>query len=391
MNDKQKAMKALGLEDESVRQVTWELDWLQERGLLVRVTVSGISLLSKRTPPALHGLGDTEVRKALLSAGSIQTLPAAARKFRSLEMGVRASVEQYSTDLTGFRPYRFMSFEAVQDWLPVFKDYQERWNTLRGDVIKQLDEYRADAVDKWALAAMESWRGMVANAKAENPNTGIVSVGGRSWEIDDAGQERFVSEVVKRALASIPTREQIEANFHITFEVAQIKISEAVKATLATELLDEETKAFVLQQVRQQAASVSSPVQELIAQLRSEVEEQVKKAVQAIKRNDYLPGPSSASLKSYIDRWNKMSMGTDEELMELLGRVGEALESGVGGYTLEARLQNVLEACQVQAQPEPEAEVVEEAAGPQAPAVSSDDLSRWAEELDDSAIEEWQF
>jgi hypothetical protein len=200
---------------------------LRENGLLVDLSVHGVSQFYARVDWTLDlGIPSEDVRRERLTPGRKALIPDG--KLKSLETRARRCLERHSLEIAAFGGYRYVPDTAFWDWKEQHDAIVQEWE----------DEIEAKCAD---------WDNLVHQLEVDFSRmareTYLTLVGRR--HTDDNGDieevldqyptmQSFVSAVVDKAKAKLPTRAEIRATCRIVVRPA-------------TFLLDHETEAMLLE------------------------------------------------------------------------------------------------------------------------------------------------
>lgn len=367
---KAEAAAQLGLDPERVGTVTLDLETLKRLGVLVDVSVHGISALTTRASWAELGIPEGDVRRRRLRRGTKELFPAEVeREFCSIESGVRHALSELSWDVQGFRPFRWVPLGAYDRWQARWHDFGCRWAAAKGRLLDRYDEHRAAYLAALAGMAREAWDALTARAAAGGPGAGmacdgqtfrtaaefvdrVVEMGDRfpSREALDAGlaleyhtalvitgmdvegelaQEaglraaRF--EAHAREQAAVAQAQQAEAGARRTSRLADLAVEEERRA------LEDRLEAMHranLAHAREQLAEVVSPLKDLFERMRARIYADAARLADGIRRNGCLRGQSAQAARSLHETFRLLAVSGDEELERRLLELQQLLVPG---------------------------------------------------------------
>jgi len=386
---RQAAAAATGLAEDQIGQVYLELQRLRRQGLLIDVDVRGTTMFTRRATLTDLGIPRTSMRGKTITPGQKFMIPRHVHgRLQSLAQRLRATLDKYAQDVTGFRPYRYLHYASYDAFTARWDELIAEWDELREYLLAHLDEWRDDYVAAEADRAGEAWDAiMAANGDAA-----------LALEIDDSlvafeTRDEFIEWMIRRAAPLFPTAEAVEANLVADYKTAVLTSVADIDAEIARDeaaqrRAAEERAARVaadeaarvarseadlkmaairqaeLEHARQQLATVVSPFEELFTNLRAWAFTEASEMADSIRRNGFFNPQVARRLRGFIELFEMKDATDDVDLAALLdelrrraeatprqtGRAGKAPADAEALENLTTALSDVVEATRESAQ-----------------------------------------
>lgn len=356
---RQQHAERYGVETSRVGTVRLELRKLQQMGTLVDLDFHGSNMFTTRATYSELGIPIGDMRRKRLRAGSKDLLPKKLiGRLRSIETRFRQSLEKHSYRIGAFGSYRWVPFTAYEAW-------RDDWNRLQGELaewkeetLSRYDEFTETIVEDFTQIASEAWQALLARRGGD---TNFVLVTKDGAEFDGGQKEAFVEHVVSKAVAKLPTREDVQTRLYVDYRTAVLLtqadveadrlIAEQLRAEREAEaarvweeaerrneerrrrqnkLWEEEKEAQLrvrekeikinamrqaeLEHARQQMAQMGSPLQEVFDSLRAQMYEDVGEILEGIRKNGRLVGRSSERVRNLVETFRLLNAHDDSSL-----------------------------------------------------------------------------
>jgi len=362
-------------EEEAARIATVSLDIarMRELGVLVDIDIHGTSMFTARASWAELGIPREDTRRKRLRRGSKDLIPHLyIGRLRSLETRFRQSLERHSFVLQGFRPYRWVPFTAYEAWRAGWADLQAELAELKADILTHYDEFVDALAADFAQVAHEAWDAVRARRPAGAGEFALVTSQGAFDSLD-----AFTDHVVARAVAQMPSPDQIERGLYVDYKNALVVTGADLEAEhlhteqLYTEQAQERTRQVEewarqhklrleveeaeqasgirlaamrqaeLEHARRQLQNTVSPFAEVFEQFRARIYEDVQEIATSISRNGHVRGKVAERARGLLDAYRLLgaASGDDEleaALLELRARLNQRPANDNGRYDTAA-------------------------------------------------------
>lgn len=358
------AAEATGLDTGRIQTVKFELAALRQQGILVDLEIKGVSMFTRGAIWAELGIGEDDVRKKQYTPGSKYLIPKdKVDALRSVEQRMRQALDKFSFDIPGFRPHRWIPYTA-------YKQFRERWEELLAEfqeakdtIIEEYDQYRDALAAEFAQGARRAWKAILGQGYV------AAILEGRAY-IDES---EFVDRIVEKALARMPSPEEIETRLTADYAVAliygdqdvaadelearrlreQARLEQAkaraqeqeeyYQANLLAEqhrheremnLLAEQEKresinamfAAEMEHARNRLGEMTSPLDDIINALRRQMAEAAREIQASIQKNGHLRGSVARKARGLVELYQTLAVHDDRKLREYL----ENLKAEIG-------------------------------------------------------------
>lgn len=371
LTDQKKAIMAITGESR-VLSVQVQLDILRKQGLLVDLNITGTGMFTKSASYDEVGFArdsEKDARYDWIKPGTKFVIPEApVKRLKSIESRMRQIIDKYARKVTGFYPYRWLPFTAYQSWKEAWEEAKADFYAVKDEIISNRDSYVDVVADEYTRIAHNAWKSIKAQ--------------GYKWAIVDGkavDEDLFVDYIVAKAVALIPTEDEIEEKLQADYVTAmvygkadvardeadaaaireqidlnrkltQIEVSRAAEAARAEawniqaaqterELKIEAMMQAELEHARAKLKTITSPFEEVFTALRNEFAEQAEAILANIKKNGFVRGKVAEKGRGLIEMFDLMCTHDDRELRYRL----EVLKSSLGeaGTKQDADTRNV--------------------------------------------------
>jgi DNA repair exonuclease SbcCD ATPase subunit len=301
---------------------------LLNEGLMIRVSVHGEGILDSQLQFEELGFKSTDGEiSEWMSPGQKTYAPRYSKRLHSWATQCRQSVSRYALklesvqELMASRSWKFIFFSA-------WDMFQERWEELQAVREKIIDDYEKDydylldvAKGFYYQQALESWRLIqsryVENAAIQVPDGQV---------FDD--QDEYLDWIADQVEAQFPSveelREEVYAEYFVnvffdptTVAQAQVAEAEAQREQLAAdrEQWEEQTtrraraeaiRQAELERARTQLSELTSPYQEAMEQLLSELASNIKALLSGYEQHGAFRGRSLDRLETMAEIYKVM-------------------------------------------------------------------------------------
>lgn len=363
--------EATETEASRVRTVMLDIESMKSMGVLVDIDIHGTSMFTTRSTWDELGIPKHDIRRKRLKRGRKDLIPNFyVGRLRSLETRFRQSLEKHSFILTGFRPYKWVPYTAYDSWKEEWQTLQAELVQLKSEIIANLDSFRDDIAADWSAIARESWQAIEAR-RPEGAGDFVLMTAEGSFEDVDA----FIDHIIGKAVAQLPTVEEIEDKLYVTYQNAMVitgadaerealerdrlvsqreeerrartkarreEMAQAQMQRLAeqeeremSQLRIQEAQAKLaamhqaeLEHARQMVAETVSPFTEVIGQFRAMIASDVAAIQNSINKNGYVRGKVAERARGLLDTYRLLgaAAGDDElenALVELRRKLGQ--------------------------------------------------------------------
>lgn len=371
LTDQKKAIMAITGESR-VLSVQVQLDILRKQGLLVDLNITGTGMFTKSASYDEVGFArdsEKDARYDWIKPGTKFVIPEApVKRLKSIESRMRQIMDKYARKVTGFYPYRWLPFTAYQSWKEAWEEAKADFYAVKDEIISNRDSYVDIVADEYTRIAHNAWKSIKAQ--------------GYKWAIVDGkavDEDLFVDYIVAKAVALIPTEDEIEEQLQADYvtamvygkadvardeadaaaireqidlnrQLTQIEVSRAAEAARAEawniqaaqterELKIEAMMQAELEHARAKLKTITSPFEEVFTALRNEFAEQAEAILANIKKNGFVRGKVAEKGRGLIEMFDLMCTHDDRELRYRL----EVLKSSLGeaGTKQDADTRNV--------------------------------------------------
>ncbi|MDR3572836.1 MAG: hypothetical protein P4L50_03160 [Anaerolineaceae bacterium] len=360
--------ESLGLSSDHIRTVKLELSILRRQGLLIDLVVSGTGMFTRQASWSELGIPDDDIRSSRLTRGQKFLIPEEQiKRLRSVETRMRQWLDKLSYDVIGFRPYRWLPFTAYETWRDKWAELLAEFNLVKADIIANHDQHVDSLAADFSEVAAAAWRSI------QSQGYDYATIEGRSYDnLDD------FSDIVKaKALAKLPTVDQIESGIHADYVPARVygdediaidqlqaqkilqqaeleharmeaKKQEAyLQSNILQEQFDHVRRMDQLEQsekelkieamlhaeaehAREQLSEITSPFAEVFTALRTRMAQSAKEILESVQKNNYVRGKVAEKGRGLVEIFDLLAVQDDSELrgrlVQLRSAIGEVGE-----------------------------------------------------------------
>jgi len=347
-NIKSKAAQITGLDESKITSVGAQLDLLRKQGILIDLSVTGTSMFTRTANFAELGIQD-EAKLRRYSPGTKYLIPKdQVGKLKSVEARMRQALDQYTVDIRGFKPYRWLNYRVWPKWVQRWAELAAEFYSVKEDILESYTAYVDLLITEFADGAGQTWDSAIAQGYD-------AIIWGQKAYLE---REEFVDAVVEIALSRMPTEKDVETNLQADYIVGvvygaqdyaedQAKAQEIkTKATQAAEaeylenaamqeelrhnmkmhqLAEDERQAQInammqaeLEHAKQQIQELGSPLAEVVAALRNQVAADAESMLQSIKRNGFVRGKIAQKGAGLLEFYDLMATHNDRDLRNKL-------------------------------------------------------------------------
>lgn len=366
---REKVASLVGKDSSQVGVVQLQLERLLTEGILIELDIKGESMFTRLADWSEIGIDVDDIRSNRLTRGQ-KFLIAESRikNLRTVTTRMRQWLEKSTNDITGFRPWRYLYYKRYVDW-------KERWNILtadfesaKQDILDNYDDDKKTLASDFREVAEKSWKSIMACG-----NKSVLYNSIRYTDFED-----FTDAVIATVLATVPTKEQIQAGLKVDYHVSILKGRDQVESEMVksakkkaqidlidtkkrakeevafsqARILQEEERHLVemnelaeyekrvaidamikaeAEHIRQQFAETVAPIEEVFSKVRAEMAEICFEAIESIKKNGHVRGRTADKLHGLVEFYQMTSIQDDpklllklQELKKVIGDVGPA-------------------------------------------------------------------
>lgn len=361
-NRKHQVAIITGTDESKIFTVQMQLDILRKQGILIDLNITGTGMFTKSASFDEVGIArdsEKDARYEWIKPGTKFVIPEApVKKLKSVESRMRQLLEKRTRKVTGFYPYRWLPFTAYETWKEEWTKAVSDFYQVKIEIIANRDEYIDVVADEYTRVAQSAW----ASIKAQ----------GYKWAIINEKrmtQDDFISYIVEKAVALVPTVDEIEDKLHADYvtalvygqedaaidearaaeiregirlnrELSQIEVSLAAEKARAeawniqAEQMEREAKIEAMMQAelehaREKLKTITSPFEEIFTSLRHQFAEDASAILENIRKNGFVRGKVAEKGRGLIDLFDLMCTHDDRELRAKLATL--KLELGEQG------------------------------------------------------------
>lgn len=361
---RREAAERMGVGVDRVEAHRLELGMLREAGLLIDIDVHGVSQFQTRTTFAELGIGADDVRRERLRRGSKDLFPKRAKQLRSLEARARQNLARHSFRLAAFGSWLWMPWTAYSEFKAKHAEILAELEVVKTAILDEYDEVYERNRAYFEQVANRAWKDMRAGYSLGDRVIIYTTEGNGFDSLDDF--DRFVEHVVQKALGQMPLAEEIARNVRIDYrtsilygehEVAQDQATFAKARAEEKEAIEREADAWAskrlvelevrkteekaqaeidafrqaeIEHAREQLNQMSSPIQDALNELRTNLYDAVSTLLGGLKANGGFRGKASGKAAELYEYWQQLNgnLLQDEELETEL----EKLDNMMGQY-----------------------------------------------------------
>lgn len=290
---------AAGVGIDQVGKHRLEISKITRNGVLVKVSVTGSSIFTRRATFGELGIADSDVRRMHYTAGSKYIFPRElAGRFRSIENRARDAVAQYAHVLPGFGDWRWLAFTAIPGLRDRILQLQAERDILVDEMKRDYPFYIEALESEFESSARAAWRSIVGQGFDAVRVNGVVYT----------SEQDFVGVIISKILARVPSIEDIENKLRVSYQVQQVVAAADVAqdSLKAAELQEQEEnlRAAYRRQRDQEYLTVQAQRDEMmhertLRQIEADEREQIARA--AITAELERARQEMAETSSYVD------------------------------------------------------------------------------------------
>lgn len=339
--------------EKRVAGVVMELDVLRKQGILVDLNITGKTMFTKTASFDEVGFARDEEKDARykhIKPGIKYVIPEQyVKKVSTIESRMRQALNKHSRKVTGCYPFVWMPYTAHEAWVEIWNELLNEFNQIKAEIIDAAQDgaFVDWAAEEYTKIAMASWNSIEAQ--------------GYKWAVLDGksmDQESFIDYVVEKAVARVPSPEEIEARLQADYvvsqafsqedlardeinaaaireqlslsrELNQIEVSRASEQARAEawqiqaaqrerEIKIEAMLQAEAEHARAQLQSVVSPFAEIFGALRSQMAKDASDILASIKKSGFVRGKVAERGRGLLEMFDLMATHDDRELREKL-------------------------------------------------------------------------
>lgn len=200
---KQKVAEAAGIDLNKVAQVRLDIQKMLESGLLIDIDLHGFSCLRVGVSWEELGIRLDDKRRDRMSTGTKYLAPAVyVKKLTSLEVRFRQCLDRFSSDVTVFRPWRWLPFSAYDEWKEAWEALKVELEALKAEIVTNYDNIQDENRRYFEGVARRAWKAYQA------PYDGEAVVVTEDGVFGD--YQTFEDFIVDSALAKMPAIEFVK-------------------------------------------------------------------------------------------------------------------------------------------------------------------------------------
>jgi len=212
---KERKRKAENVTGKRAIPVRVQLNILRENGILIDLTITGSGMFTKTASfDEIGFLQDStkDARYGWIKPGAKYLIPEEpVKRIKSVVIRMRQVFEAHSRKVAGFYPYNWMPYTAHPAFVEKWKELRDEFYQIKSDIISSRDEYVDTISEEYEKIALSAWKAMAAQ------DGGKVVVGSEEMDMED-----FVSYMVEKAIALVPSVEAIEEKLHADYITALV-------------------------------------------------------------------------------------------------------------------------------------------------------------------------
>ena len=339
---RQEFMARFGVPQDRIELVRLDLDILNRMGTFVRIHAGGLTMFETRATWAELGIPEGTARslryrrppRSLIRREFIAW-------FRNTAQAARDDLDAVSVRVDFMSPFRWISDRDWAEWLERFTRRQDEWLDYRRENL--LDQYNTrlqELVDDFSRSAHEAYDALRAAGEKDLPPRGdfvdavVTSAVARMPSPQDIEQRLVLDYYVPVVLR--PTtleeemihREQLRLQWEREQQQARLEMeaeAEARRAEMERQRLarQAEMEQQRLEHLRRQAETLSLPLEQVLEQLREEVNRMATEVLDIIQKHGGLRGRAGERVRNLAQSVRGLETLGDTQLMELVSRAAD--------------------------------------------------------------------
>jgi len=341
---KSKAAQVTGIDESNIMSVGAQLDMLRRQGILIDLTVTGTSMFTRTANFVELGVRD-EAKLKRYSPGTKYLIPKdQVNKLKSVEARMRQALDQYTMDIRGFKPYKWLSYTAWPKWVERWAELAAEFYAVKDEIKEKYATYTDLLISEFAAGAGQTWQ------SALDQGYDAIIWGQKAYTDQDA----FVDAVVDVSLSRLPTLDDIENNLKADYLVGVVYGAQDYAADKAkadeinaeskaqqqetylksaavdeklrhemkmNQLKEDERQAKIdamfkaeMEHAKQQLQELGNPLAEVVAQLRNQIAEDAESMLKSVKRNGFVRGKIAQKGSGLLEFYDLMATHNDQDL-----------------------------------------------------------------------------
>jgi len=313
----------LGVPEDRVELVRLDLDILSRMGTFVRIYAGGLTIFSTRATWAELGVPQQSARQLRYRRPPKDLVPRDIPEwFRSAAQRARDGLNAVSVEVAFLHPYRWVGYRDWAGWLADFQRIQAAWEVYRQEqVLDRYDKLMQLLVEDFQRSAREAHAALAAAGEPELPLrddfvSGVVSAAVARMPTPQRIRERllldyFTPAVVRPALLEeeLAQRDRVRQEREHQIVLIQLEHQAEADARLA------EMEQQRLEHFRQQVETMALPLEQVLAQLRREVDEVAQGTLEVLQTHGGLRGRAGERVQNLARHAAMLDPLGDETLM----------------------------------------------------------------------------
>lgn len=348
---RKKAAEITGRDTGQIVPIRFQLDILRKQGILIDINISGTGMFTRVASFDEVGFaqdGAKDARYNWIRPGVKYVIPEApVKKLKSIESRIRQALDKFTREVKGFYPYRWLPFTAHEKWVETWKQLSKDFCDVKQEIMANREKYVDQVAEEYARVASSAW----SSIKAQGYR--FVVINNKKMDRED-----FISYITEKAVALVPTVEEIQYKLSADYvtalvygeedmardtaraeeireqqktrrELNQIKInlaSEKARAQAwdiqqkqrAREIKIEAMIQVEAEHARRQLQSVTSPFAEVFSALRSQMANDASEILSSIQKNGFVRGKVAERGRGLLEMFDLMCTHDDKELRQKL-------------------------------------------------------------------------
>ena len=345
-----------GIEEDKLRQVQVELAGLREDGILIDLEVHGTSIFSRTANWLELGVID-EITREKHTRGRRRLIDEKQEKrLKSIESSLRRTLKEYSYDVPGFRPYRYVPWKAYGKWREKHDALVAQFDDLKVEILSNYEAYVDQSVSDTREIAHAAW----------------ISIRGQGFSTAEVNGEVYTSlaefeqMLVDEVLGRIPSYDQISAMVYVDYIPGIATGSSELEADhlLAAQMRAQQSdlkraaaendyqaatmgakidayKQAELEHARQRLLSEGSPLVKMTQEFMAKIAEDIEKMLVSVRKNGHVRGKTAELGHSLIEFYEIMASVENGTLRSKLQELKETLGPVGGGDTAERDIDKI--------------------------------------------------
>jgi hypothetical protein len=257
----------------------------------------------------------------------------------SCEVRLRQTIGKYGYKIEGFPNYVWVPATAFPTWKARHDEIVREYYGYKAALITNYDAVVEQNRQKWTRGAEKAYKAIVGprpDARFWKESDAELQHAQRQW---DEGMAEYVTEVVERALAQMPSKEQLRAGLQVVLKPAIIEdIRDVEQANLKAEelrLAQEQVRletdrikamrAAQMEAAREQLADMASPWDTIIHTFGVRLNKAVQELAASIGEHGYLTGKAAEGARNLRQLYDVLAAARNETTEAALDKLDQAL------------------------------------------------------------------